>query len=435
MIPIKAHTYETKTYIGGKAYRTGEILTSYLNRDFSPLIRYYQKATKLPQRIYGAKDVRSFYAAIEAGQRFMTYVDECLAKVPLYNGLIRYTPYMGNKLLSLYETSRHLFEMVDSSYLATMKSWEYRVKGDDEAYGYDDEQDEYGDREEYDDEAFLNRHSRRHSTSDNQRMLTRSIDEDNDYYASVEDEYGVDGDKSAFRRRVEELFAPYFTFVEDVVRVGEVYAPLLDQYIHTGAAMPDAADIATVITRFGIEQEENRHKAMVARKSSILYGEAAKLLPAEGVTIAYESVPVDMQEGKQNVLCQTITYQSLGAFLYQELMTGLLSGMPPKRCKNCGKFFLLQNGYYSDYCERIAPGETSKICRDVGARKRFDEKVKQDPVWLAYQRAYKAHYARVMKKKMSKPDFAEWTDMAIALRGKALNNEIAFEEFLQIIKK
>jgi hypothetical protein len=61
--------------------------------------------------------------------------------------------------------------------------------------------------------------------------------------------------------------------------------------------------------------------------------------------------------------------------------------------------------------------------------------VRNDPVWLAHQRAYKAHYARMMKKKMTKPEFLEWSDMALELRTQALKGQISFEEYAKKLKE
>ncbi len=424
MIPFKAYTYEAKTYINDEAYQAGEILTYYLNRDFSLLALYYEKASGLVSRIYNAKDVPSLRTAIEDGQQFMTFIDSRLPQCPPYDRLMGKWHYTGNKLFYLYDEYKYLFESEDSNLTEQMKSWAYQVKGDEEAYEDDDYDDSDEDNDEDGDEDFLNRHNRR-------QLWDEPDDFDNADYSPLESEIGLDEDKTEFCRELHERFEPYLVFSMDVIRLQKAYVPLLDFYIHTGTTMPNAIEIANAITLFNEKTDPHPDKPKLFNVPARAY----QLWPAENVTIAYESVPVDTPAGKQNVLCQTITYKSIGSFLYQELMNGLLSGMPPKRCKNCGKFFLLQNGYYTDYCDRIAPGETLKTCRDVGARKRFDEKVKQDPVWLAYQRAYKAHYARVTKKKMSKPDFAAWTEMAIALRTKALNKEIPFEEYERIIKE
>lgn len=63
------------------------------------------------------------------------------------------------------------------------------------------------------------------------------------------------------------------------------------------------------------------------------------------------------------------------------------------------------------------------------------DKCKTDPVWLTYNRAYKAHYARYMKKKMTTAEFEQWSRYAVELREKALAGELDLEEYIRIIKQ
>ena len=77
----------------------------------------------------------------------------------------------------------------------------------------------------------------------------------------------------------------------------------------------------------------------------------------------------------------------------------------------------------------IAPGETTKTCKDVGAKNTFDQKVKTNPVWQLHQRAYKTHYARMKKKNMTQQEFLEWSNKAADLRDQCLAGKITVDEF------
>lgn len=90
---------------------------------------------------------------------------------------------------------------------------------------------------------------------------------------------------------------------------------------------------------------------------------------------------------------------------------------------------------FSHFCTRAVSSNPIKTCRDVGFRKSYAEKIKADPVWLIYTRAYKQHYARFMKKTMSKTEFAQWAEYALDLRQKALDGEIGIEEYTELIRK
>ncbi len=61
--------------------------------------------------------------------------------------------------------------------------------------------------------------------------------------------------------------------------------------------------------------------------------------------------------------------------------------------------------------------------------------MENDPVWLTYNRAYKAHYARYMKKKMTAAEFERWSRYAVELRSKAGSGELEFEAYLKEIKR
>ena len=128
-------------------------------------------------------------------------------------------------------------------------------------------------------------------------------------------------------------------------------------------------------------------------------------------------------------------FDSLGAFLYFDFFRGLSRSYLSKRCDNCGMYFLLEGGKYSNYCERVLKDDPDRTCRDVGARKKYGDKCKSDPIWLAYNRAYKAHYARYMKKKMTASEFEEWSRLAIVLRMEAETGKLIQAEYERLLKK
>ena len=72
------------------------------------------------------------------------------------------------------------------------------------------------------------------------------------------------------------------------------------------------------------------------------------------------------------------------------------------------------------YCERIAPGEESKTCREAGARTVFEKKIQDEDTWKIYKRAYKKYYARYMKGNMSENEFKAWATQAAADRDAAI---------------
>ena len=115
-------------------------------------------------------------------------------------------------------------------------------------------------------------------------------------------------------------------------------------------------------------------------------------------------------------LVERIFVDRLIDFIYLELMKGIQKGFIPKRCPSCGHWFLQCPGVTYTYCERPAPGEPEKTCRDIGAKQSYKAKIREHPIWLAHSRAYKRYFARVRKGTMTKAEFEAWSREAEKLR-------------------
>lgn len=119
-------------------------------------------------------------------------------------------------------------------------------------------------------------------------------------------------------------------------------------------------------------------------------------------------------------LVERYTFSSLRDFLYMELGKAILNGNGPRQCRLCGNWFFHEQGDRAIYCERVAPGEEVKTCREVGARVTFESKLQSEEPWKIYKRAYKKYYARVMKGNMSREDFEVWAERAAEERDRII---------------
>lgn len=120
------------------------------------------------------------------------------------------------------------------------------------------------------------------------------------------------------------------------------------------------------------------------------------------------------------VLTERYTFPTLSDFLYVELGRAILHGNAPRQCRLCGGWFFHKQGDRAIYCERTAPGETEKTCREIGARAVFEKKLQDEDSWKLYKRAYKKYYARYMKGNMSEAAFKAWGEQAAAERDAAI---------------
>ncbi len=119
-------------------------------------------------------------------------------------------------------------------------------------------------------------------------------------------------------------------------------------------------------------------------------------------------------------IVERYTFSCLRDFLYVELGKAIGKGNAPRQCRLCGRWFLHKQGDRAMYCERVAPGEESKTCREAGARAVFEKKIQEEDAWKLYKRAYKKYYARVMKGNMNREDFNAWVEFAAGRRDTTL---------------
>lgn len=94
-------------------------------------------------------------------------------------------------------------------------------------------------------------------------------------------------------------------------------------------------------------------------------------------------------EKEKAEIVEKMYFDRLLGFVYVEFMKGLQKGFVPKRCANCGRWFLQTPGATYAYCTGPAPGQDGKTCRQIGASSSFRSKVENNDVWKIHQRAYK----------------------------------------------
>ena len=126
------------------------------------------------------------------------------------------------------------------------------------------------------------------------------------------------------------------------------------------------------------------------------------------------------REDESHELVEKMYFDHLADFIYVEFMKGLQKGFVPKRCANCGRWFLQEPGLTYNYCSQVAPEETELTCRDIGSRASFRDKVKNNEIWQIHQRAYKKYFARTKKGTMTRTEFEAWAREAEELRDQAL---------------
>ena len=107
----------------------------------------------------------------------------------------------------------------------------------------------------------------------------------------------------------------------------------------------------------------------------------------------------------------------------------LETGVRLRKCNRCGKYFLMKGNYDTQYCSRIAPGETRK-CQELAAQENYKRKAENNPALDIYGKYYRRYSARV-KVNQIKPDaFRKWKYAAITKRNDCVDGTISVQELI-----
>jgi hypothetical protein len=104
------------------------------------------------------------------------------------------------------------------------------------------------------------------------------------------------------------------------------------------------------------------------------------------------------------------------------------SGVHMKKCKRCGKYFIMKGNYDTSYCDRIVEGET-RNCQDLAAQENYKKKIADNAAIPIYNKYYKRYAARVRVKQIKEADFKHWKYEAMTKRNQCTDGRITPEEF------
>ena len=328
-------------------YKLGEILSWYLNKDFSYLISQFEslKINFLYDDINDRKPILD--DDMEQLQNFCIKVDEFLKTSPPYNKVIDVKQLYSSNLKCRADSLIKMYEQGD----------------------------------------------------ENQRSIALS----------------------EFPLVLESFLKTYQYFIGTLNQINGFYQNYLDNYYHDFKYYPKANDIAVSLTKYckDYNYKNINHYNFVLPNNINLKSTPAMFQVSDGSSRVQE----------------VYSHSNLESLIYREFMACIKAEVMPKRCKNCGKFYIPSVGYFSEFCENIAPNEKVKTCREIGSRASFDKKLKDNPILFEYQKAYKTHHARFVKKKMTKKELSDWKIFATDMRDKALASDIVFDEYISEIKK
>ena len=98
-----------------------------------------------------------------------------------------------------------------------------------------------------------------------------------------------------------------------------------------------------------------------------------------------------------------------------------------RKCKRCGKYFIMKGNYDTNYCDRIAEGET-RNCQELATQENHKKTADNAAIPL-YQKYYKRYAAHVRVRQIKEPDFKKWKYQSMTNRDECTDGKITFAEF------
>ncbi|MBO5379070.1 MAG: hypothetical protein J6A90_01960 [Clostridia bacterium] len=100
-----------------------------------------------------------------------------------------------------------------------------------------------------------------------------------------------------------------------------------------------------------------------------------------------------------------------------------------KKCKRCGRYFIMKGNYDTNYCDRVAEGQT-RTCQDLAAQENYKAKAAENPALAIYSKYYKRYAARVRSRQIKESDFKKWKFQALSKRDECSDGKITVEEYI-----
>ncbi len=179
----------------------------------------------------------------------------------------------------------------------------------------------------------------------------------------------------------------------------------------SGDTMPFGMPISDVVARLGSNLPEltDEHRAFMKRFSI-----------EEDRLRAYLKLPAFINTVYECRSVYGILNLEFTKMLEQELRF--------KKCKNCGRYFILKGKYRTEYCDRVPDGETQN-CQMLASLRNYREKISSNAAWGLYNKYYKRYHARMKAGTIKEPIFKQWQYKATAMRDDCAAGTVSAEDF------
>ncbi len=122
-------------------------------------------------------------------------------------------------------------------------------------------------------------------------------------------------------------------------------------------------------------------------------------------------------------------FSSTEDILELELSKMLENDIRFRKCKRCGRYFIMKGNYDTRFCDRIAEGKT-RSCQELAAQENYKKKMAENVALPIYSKYYKRYAARVKVRQIKEADFKKWKYEALVKRDECTAGQIIAEEYI-----
>lgn len=140
----------------------------------------------------------------------------------------------------------------------------------------------------------------------------------------------------------------------------------------------------------------------------------------------------EIPEYNKPIFSEIILFNCYLDLLQYDYFRALQNEHTVRICRNCKRAFLNTTKHHTIYCDRIAPNEIKKTCRQVGALNSEKEKIENSPIHQLYLRCYKKISARYRRNTITQDEYNELVADANKLKDDALKCEITIDKLEEI---
>lgn len=175
-------------------------------------------------------------------------------------------------------------------------------------------------------------------------------------------------------------------------------------------------------TDLGKQTSEQRLAAYYAVAS----GCCAKVYQFQPQKLYYE--PFD-----HDIFAEVLYPDSIYDLIDYHLKECMRRGVKLRKCKNCGRYFVVSGHGGAEYCDRVFKG--GRTCKEIGATRVWTIKQNEDELFREYRREYKKRFARIRTGRITKEQFYAWSEQAREKKEACETGKLPRVEFIEWLKE